>query len=90
MEKTFYLLVTVQHLGADRTCIEGRMNYDAGSKLDLEVLREAMYKQMANNLEYFVLYDMESSAETWIPGEILKNSVVTFRIVSNPSFRRKQ
>lgn len=90
MEKTFYLLVTVQHLGADRTCIEGSMNYNAGSKPDLEVLRESMYKQMANNVEYFVLFDMESSAENWIPGAILKNSVVTCRIVNNPSFRRKQ
>ena len=42
MEKTFYLLVTVQHLGADRTCIEGRMNYDKKEKVIIDFDRELM------------------------------------------------
>lgn len=88
MEKTFYLVVKVQHLDQNLTTIEGSMNYHPGTKADLEKLRDILYGKMLEHTDYFVLYAMGTDGESWVPGTILKNSIVTFRLVNHPSLGR--
>ena len=70
MKETFYLLVTVQLLDQNGTIIEGSMNYNAGAKVELEKLRDILYAKMLDKMEYFVLYDMVTNKETWVPGNL--------------------
>ena len=88
MKETFYLLVTVQLLDQNGTIIEGSMNYNAGAKVELEKLRDILYAKMLDKMEYFVLYDMTTNKETWVPGTLLKNSIVSFLLVDRPSLCR--
>lgn len=79
MEKNFYLMVKVQPLNAAHACFEGSLHLHPSTQKELEEIRDSMYSKLLD-LRYMVLMKPETSTEIWVPGSVIENSAVTFKV----------